>query len=76
MTRKNLPDITRSILKSGRSPDTPAAVVYRGTTRYQKTVTGTLSTIADIVEQASLESPIVLIIGEVVTLRSRITWFE
>ena len=63
-----LPRIAARLLAAGRCADTPAAVIHRGTTEAQRTVTGTLGDIAD--RAAQVPSPAVIVIGEVVALRS------
>lgn len=68
--------ITERILASGRNPGTPAAVVMWGTRPTQRTVVGTLATIAEIVERARLHPPAVLVVGEVVRLRGKLNWYE
>ena len=42
---KNLPKITASLIRHGRDPDTPAALIRWGTTADQETLSGTLSNI-------------------------------
>jgi uroporphyrin-III C-methyltransferase len=70
----NLPAIVAKLIAHGRSPETPAAVIRRGTTNEQETVIGTL---ADIVEKsASLKAPTLIIVGEVVELRNQLNWFS
>lgn len=59
-----------------RSPETPVAVIRWGTYEGQQTVTGTLRTIGDEAERANLRSPAVIVIGETVTLRENLAWFE
>lgn len=44
----------------------PVAVIQNGTTRLEKSVIGTVSTIADLVVQEGIGSPAVIIVGEVV----------
>ena len=68
--------IAEKLLASGRSPGTPAAVVMWGTRPTQRTVTGTLATIAEIVERARIHPPAVLVVGEVVGLRGKLNWYE
>jgi uroporphyrin-III C-methyltransferase len=63
-----LPRIAARLLAAGRRADTPAAVIHRGTTEAQRTVTGTLADIAE--RAAEVPSPAVIVIGEVVALRS------
>jgi uroporphyrinogen III methyltransferase / synthase len=69
-------EIATEIMRHGRSGDTPAVAVRWGTRPDQETVTGTLATIADHIEQAKLKPPATVIIGEVVALREKIDWFE
>lgn len=71
---KKLPDICTMLLKHGKKEDTPIALVHYGTTDNQQTVTGTLT---DIVERAEgIKNPAMIIVGEVVKLRDKISWFE
>lgn len=58
----------------GRSPATPVAVVRWGTAAEQQTVTGTLETIAT--DAAGLESPALVVVGDVVGFRERLGWAE
>ncbi len=73
---KNLPIIVENFLKHGRSGDTPVAIVRWASTPEQKTVVGTLDTICDIAAKEGIRPPSLIIIGEVVRLRSTIDWFE
>ncbi|MDT8317541.1 MAG: uroporphyrinogen-III C-methyltransferase [bacterium] len=73
---KNLETITANLIDNGRSADTPAAVVRRGTLPEQETVVGTLDNIAQKVEEARLRPPALLVVGEVVGLRASLGWFE
>ena len=74
MGLKNLPSIVRELLASGRSPETPVALVRWGTTNEQETVTGTLADIID--KSRALRPPVVVVIGEVVNLAEKLRWFE
>lgn len=71
----HLREIANDLMNSGRSAETPAAVIRWGTYNGQQTVTGTLGTIAVEAEQAGMRAPAVIIIGEVVRLRERLNWF-
>lgn len=64
MGLSNLGEITAQLLRFGKSANTPAAVIAKGTTPYEKTVRGTLSDITVRVQEAGLESPVVIVIGE------------
>lgn len=69
----HLPEITRGLMRHGRQPGTPAAVIQRGTTARQQVIVGTL---ADIAERArQVEPPAITVVGEVVNLRNEIAWF-
>lgn len=72
----NLPAITRNLVAHGRGPDTPAAVIHWGTTARQRVVTGTLSTLPELVAAAGLGAPALILVGEVVALRESLNWFE
>ncbi len=63
-----LPRITATLLAAGRSGDTPAAVIHRGTTQAEETVIGTLGDIA--ARAAGLLAPAVIVVGEAVAFRS------
>ncbi len=76
MGTENLHDWTKSLVASGMSPQTPIAIIHRGTTGRQKTVAGTLATIAKLAAQEKIVPPALTIIGDVVKLRGKLNWFE
>jgi uroporphyrinogen III methyltransferase/synthase len=63
-----LPRIAARLLAAGRSGDTPAAVIHRGTTQAEETVVGKLGDIA--ARAAGVQAPAVIVIGEVVAFRA------
>lgn len=71
-----LAEICNNMIAHGQSPDLPAVAVQQGTTKNQKVVTGTLSTLNNLVVVAKLKSPCLIIVGEVVKLREKLAWFE
>ncbi len=71
-----LTDIARGFIEHGAEPATPAAVVENGTRRSQRVVTATLATLAEAAAAAELQGPALIIVGSVVTLRDRLSWFE
>ena len=73
---KNLNNISESLIKYGKSPSTPAALVRWGTTPQQISIISTLAAIPLEAELRGLKPPAVLIVGSVVTLRQRLGWFE
>ena len=64
---------TRALLSHGRPSDEAAALVYDATLPSQRTVEGTLGTIAS---QADPDSPGLLIVGAVAGLRAHLRWFD
>ena len=69
-----LPEIVGRLLQHGRSPDTPAAVIRWGTRAEQEVVTGPLR---DLPEKCrGMKPPALIVVGEVVTLREKLRWFE
>lgn len=64
------------LLAHGRSPETPVALVRWGTTPDQQVLTGTLADIADRAEQSGFKPPAITIVGEVVSLREKLHWFD
>ena len=72
----NLSRIVERLVTHGRAIDTPAAVIQWGTKPEQETVIGTLDTIVGLVEERGLGPPAILVVGDVVRLRERLSWFE
>jgi uroporphyrin-III C-methyltransferase len=72
MGLRELPRIVERLRAAGRAPATPVAVISEGTTARERTVTGRLDDIADRVQAAGLTSPAVIVIGDVVRLRTRL----
>ena len=68
--------IAAALIAHGAPADRPAGVVAQGTTSAQRVITGTLADIAQICAVAALESPALLIVGDVVTLHSTLSWFH
>jgi len=73
---KNLSRITDALMRQGRDPATPVALIRWGTTPDQETLTGTLGDIAALAEKHGFAPPAICVMGEVVGLRKRLRWFE
>jgi len=71
----SLGTITAGFISNGADPATPAAVIEKGTRAGQRVISGTLETLAEKSEVAEIESPALIIIGSVVTLREQLSWF-
>lgn len=71
-----LPNICARLIAHGLASSAPIAVIENGTLPTQRTVAGTLATIADLVTAERFGGPSLIVVGEVVRLRDRIGWFE
>jgi len=68
--------ICKKLMELGRSPQTPIALIQQGTTRSQKVVEATLETIVERVANEVIKPPTLIIVGEVVSLRKKLNWFD
>ncbi|REK75915.1 uroporphyrinogen-III C-methyltransferase [Paenibacillus paeoniae] len=68
--------IADQLIKHGKPPGTPVALVRWGTRVEQETIVGTLETIEAIVKEANFQPPAVIIVGEVVLQREKLKWYE
>ncbi len=76
MGQSNLATIAEALVRYGRAPETPVALVQWGTEPYQRALTGTLSTIAEKAVTDGIGAPAVTIVGDVVRMREAISWFD
>ncbi len=76
MGARKLKQITESLIRHGKDPATPIAVIQWGSTPHQKTWTGNLQTIQEIVGPEIAQPPALTIVGKVVNLKKNIDWFE
>lgn len=72
----NLPKIVAQLVSLGRDEKTPVALVRWGTRPEQRTLVGTLQDIVGKALAADFKNPAVIVVGEVVTLRDKLQWFE
>ncbi|HHJ14987.1 MAG TPA: uroporphyrinogen-III C-methyltransferase [Gammaproteobacteria bacterium] len=68
--------ITRQLIKAGRDPQTPAAVVERGSRPDQRILLTTLEELPATVHKHGVCAPALLIVGEVVRLAGQLAWFK
>ena len=76
MSVGNLEHISKKLIENGKPSTTPVAVIEWGTTEHQRTITGTLENIHNLVEQEGFHNPSMVLVGDVVQLREKIQWFE
>ena len=72
MSVHNLRFISDNLIRHGRSPATPAAMIQMAFWPDEQVVSGTLADIAAAVEKARIKPPATLVVGEVVRLRGKL----
>ncbi|MEI6720697.1 MAG: siroheme synthase CysG [Betaproteobacteria bacterium] len=64
------------LVAHGLAAHTPAALVEKATLPGQRVVVGTLATIAGLAERERVRPPALLIVGDVVSLRDKLAWYQ
>ncbi len=67
--------ITDGFMTHGADPETPAAIIENGTREGQRVITGTLASLPGKATKAGVKSPALIIVGSVVTLHNKLSWF-
>ena len=75
MGLSSLGAITHGFISHGADPATPAAVIENGTRAGQRVIIGTLESLLERALQANVKSPALIIVGSVVSLRDKLSWF-
>ena len=73
---RQLRGITARLIEGGRSGDEPAALVQRGTFPGQRSVQGTLQTIAQLAVERQIRPPTIAVFGPVAALHDRLGWLQ
>ena len=76
MSLVGLEEICQVLIRHGRAPQTPVALVEKGTTQDQRVLIGTLETMPQRVAESDVHGPTLLIVGEVVQLHHELSWFS
>ncbi len=71
-----LGDIAAGLMKAGMDPQTPAAVLEKGTTAHQRKVVSVLSRIEEDTRSAGIESPAIIVVGKVCAYSEQFSWAE
>ncbi|AXT86685.1 bifunctional uroporphyrinogen-III C-methyltransferase/uroporphyrinogen-III synthase [Aeromicrobium sp. A1-2] len=69
-------EVASGLVAAGRSAETPVAMTRVGTTTEQTTVVSTLADIAADAKAAGMTAPAITVVGQVVTMREALSWFE
>lgn len=70
------PTLCKEMIAHGMPPTTPVALVQKGTRPDQKTIVSTLETLEETVKNHKFEPPTLIIVGEVVSLKEKLDWFN
>ncbi|HNT91906.1 MAG TPA: uroporphyrinogen-III C-methyltransferase [Smithellaceae bacterium] len=73
---KNLPQITKELIKNGKAPETPVALIRNGSLPTQQVLVGMLSNIVILAHANDFRPPAILVVGGVVDLRDTLRWFD
>jgi len=76
MGLQGLETLCAKLIEHGLPDSTPIAIVQQGTTRHQRVLTGTLGTLPHNPQVTELHAPTLIIVGGVVSLREKLSWFE
>jgi uroporphyrin-III C-methyltransferase len=76
MGLSNLPLAVHSLIDAGLPASTPAAAIQNGTTQSQQRVITSLEQLNDAILQQHMKAPVMIIIGEVVSLADELDWFQ
>jgi uroporphyrin-III C-methyltransferase/precorrin-2 dehydrogenase/sirohydrochlorin ferrochelatase len=76
MGLNNLDSIVAQLIAHGAPADRGAAVIEQGTCAQQRVVAGTLADLVARVKHANIQSPALLIVGEVTRLHETLHWFN
>ena len=72
----NLQSISDELIIAGLHPTTPAAAIQGCTTMRQHKIISTISDLPALVSRAKMESPVMIIVGDVVSLSNDLDWFQ
>lgn len=76
MGMKNLPEICSKLMEAGMTGETPAALVYWGTTDRQRSLVSTLAELPAAATREGFTNPSIIVVGHVVKLKDKLDWFE
>ena len=76
MGMKNLPDISKNLIKAGMDPKTPAALIHWGTMPNQRSLDSSLEDLPAAALREGFTNPSVIVVGHVVSLRDKLNWNE
>ncbi len=76
MGLSNLPEISQQLQRFGKNGATPAALIEKGSQSDQRVLSGQLHQLPKLASEHQLQSPTLIVIGEVVSLREQLDWLS
>jgi uroporphyrin-III C-methyltransferase len=76
MGLSSLPLVIESLIDAGLSASTPAAAIQNGTSNSQQRLISRLDQLSDAIKQKQMVAPVMIIIGEVVSLADELDWYQ
>ncbi|WP_427976726.1 uroporphyrinogen-III C-methyltransferase [Agarivorans sp.] len=76
MGLSSLPEISQQLQHFGKNGHTPAALIENGCHSQQRVVSGQLHQLPTLASEHQLQSPTLIVIGEVVSLREQLDWLS
>jgi uroporphyrinogen III methyltransferase / synthase len=76
MGARKLKSIAENLIRYGKKPETPIAVIQWGTLPKQKTWTSVLGGIVKTIDKQTIKPPALTIVGDVVALKNTLDWYE
>ena len=76
MGLSNIEHLCKGFITRGADPDLPVAVIDNGTRPEQQVVIATVSTLCEKMKDAQLKGPAMIVIGTVVNLRQKLSWYK
>lgn len=73
---RSIETIQQNLLKHGKDPETPTALIRWGTCSGQETLVSDLGSIVHRVKEKNFQSPAIIVIGYVVSLHEKLAWFS
>jgi uroporphyrinogen III methyltransferase / synthase len=76
MGGERLAEVAQKLLRHGRDPECPVAVISAGTTDRQRTIVAPLREIVRRARALKLDDTVLIVVGEVVRMRETVQWFR
>jgi siroheme synthase len=71
----SIDELATQLVAHGLQKETPVALVQQGTTHNQRVFIETLETLPGLLDREEIKPPTIIIVGEVVSLSSKLRWF-